>query len=85
MRVLFGMTPGMTLLAVSALIPLGVRATEQPRPAAAAKTALKADFLEYLGLFEGTEENWTDFELEAKPASAAKPAPSRTDKTDTKP
>jgi hypothetical protein len=85
MRALSGMTRGVTLLAVSALVPCGGRAAEQPKPAVPAKAELKAEFLEYLALFEGAEENWTDFELEAEPAPAAKPAPSRTDKTDALP
>ncbi|MEQ1581118.1 MAG: hypothetical protein ABL964_11030 [Steroidobacteraceae bacterium] len=67
---------GMTLMAVAMLLPLGAgtAASAPPQP----KVPVPADFLEYLAVLEGADDNWTDFEVaEAPPppANSRKAAP----------
>lgn len=67
----------MTLAALALLLPVGAGAADNaaPRP----KAALPADFLEYLAVLEGEDDNWTDFEVvdDAPPLKNPKPAASR--------
>lgn len=65
---------GITMAAVTLLLPLRGQAADTP--ATPAKAVVAADFLEYLATFEGDDENWTDFEVleDDPPAAQAKPA-----------
>jgi hypothetical protein len=63
--------PGMTMAALAMLLPVGAGAAEGT--ALKPKAAVAADFLEYLAVLEGEEDNWTDFEAVTEKAPPKNP------------